>query len=87
MLRDLFIMPLQRERTWSLRGGSGVCHRMLQREMGHHKKGEVIRQRVLLQEEERDDNIHENRTQYRLHTNSGHSTSLITLSNCCLSLI
>ena len=36
---------------------------------------------------ERDDNIHENRTQYRLHTNSGHSTSLITLSNCCLSLI
>ena len=31
---------------------------------------------------EREDNIHENRTQYRLHTNSGHSTSLITLSKC-----
>ena len=28
---------------------------------------------------ERDDNIHENRTQYRLQTNSGHSTSLICL--------
>ena len=36
---------------------------------------------------ERDDNIHENRTQYRLHTNSGHSTSLITLPNCYISLI
>ena len=36
---------------------------------------------------ERDDNIHENRAQYRLHTNSGHSTSVIILSNCCLSLI
>ena len=63
-----------------------MCHRILQREMGHHKKGEVIGQRVLLQEG-RDDNIHENRAQYRLHTNSGHSTSVITLSNCCLSLI
>ena len=28
-----------------------MCHRMLQREMGDHKQGEVIRQRVLLQEE------------------------------------
>ena len=27
-----------------------MCHHILQREMGHHKKGEVIRQRVLLQE-------------------------------------
>ena len=36
---------------------------------------------------ERDDNIHENRTQYRLQTNSEHSTSLITLSNCYISLI
>ena len=50
-----------------------MCHRILQREMGLNKKGEVIQQRV------RDDNIHENRTQYKLHTNSGHSTSLITL--------
>ena len=30
--------------------GSEVCHCILQREMGHHKNGEVIRQRVLLQE-------------------------------------
>ena len=36
---------------------------------------------------ERDDNIHENRTQYRFQTESGHSTSLITLSNCYMSLI
>ena len=37
---------------------------------------------------ERDDNVHVNRTQYRLHTNSGHSTSLIlSLSNCYISLI
>ena len=27
-----------------------MCHRIPQREMGHHKKGEVIQQRVLLQE-------------------------------------
>ena len=27
-----------------------MCHHILQREVGHHKKGEVIRQRVLLQE-------------------------------------
>ena len=37
---------------------------------------------------ERDDNIHENRTQYRLETNSGLSTSLsCLLSNCYISLI
>ena len=30
--------------------GSEACHHILQREMGHHKKGKVIRQRVLLQE-------------------------------------
>ena len=48
-MQSLFILPLQRERTWR-GGGSGVCHHVLQREMGHHKKGEVIQQRVLLQE-------------------------------------
>ena len=37
---------------------------------------------------ERDDNIHENRTQYRIQTHSGQSTSLICLlSNCYISLI
>ena len=48
-MQSLLILPLQREKA-RRGGGSGVCHHILRREMRHHKKGQVIRQRVLLQE-------------------------------------
>ena len=44
------IAPTEGEDTESERREWGVSPHILQREMGHHKKGEVIGQRVQLQE-------------------------------------
>ena len=86
-MQSLLILPLQRERT--RRGGRewGVSPHTAKGD-GTSQEGRGDMKEGATTGGDRDDNIHENRTQYRLHTNSGHSTPLICLlSNCYISLI